>query len=66
MHGCWGQCRLYNYRDVRRMAIGSQGSVWILHLWSAESNHGLIERTTPGSDHVCGLGVLQGQGKAHG
>ena len=46
-------------RQVRRMGTGSPGSVWVLHLWRAESDPGPIARTTPGTDHVCSLRVLQ-------
>ena len=62
-YGCWGQCRLRNCRQVQRMGIGSPGSVWVLHIWSAESDPGTIARTTPGTYHVCSLGVLQGQNR---
>ena len=48
------------------MGTDNPGSVWILHLWSAESNPRPIAGTTPGTDHVCGLGALQGQARAHG
>ena len=59
-----GQCRLCICRYVRRMGICSPGSARILHLWVTESNPGPIARTTTGTDHVCGLGVLRGQNRA--
>ena len=34
------------------MDKGSPGSVWVLHLRSAESDPGSVARTTPGTDHV--------------
>ena len=45
------------------MVTGSPGSVWVLHLRSAESDPGPIVRTTPGTDHICGLRILQGQNR---
>ena len=45
------------------MGTGSPGSVWVLHLLSAEPDPGSILRTTPGADHVRSLGVPQGQNR---
>ena len=45
------------------MGTGSPGSVWVLHLLSAEPDLGFIVRTTPGADHVRSLGVPQGQNR---
>ena len=45
------------------MGTGSPENVWVLHLRSAESDPGPIARTTPGTDHVYSLGVLQGQNR---
>ena len=47
--GCWGQCRLRNCRKIWRMGAGSPGSVWVLQLWSAESDPRPIARTTQGT-----------------
>ena len=45
----------------------SPESLWVLHLRSAESDPGPIARTTPGTDHICGLRILQGQNRlGHG
>ena len=45
------------------MDTGSPGSLWVLHLRSAESDPGPIARTTLGTDHICGLRILQGQNR---
>ena len=45
------------------MDTGSHGILWVLHLRSAESDLGPIARTTPGTDHICGLRILQGQNR---
>ena len=45
------------------MGTSSPGTVWVVHLRSAESDPGPIARTTPGTDHVCTLGVIQGQNR---
>ena len=46
------------------MGIYSPGSACILHRWGTEPNLGLVAKTTMGTDHVCGLVVLQGQSRA--
>ena len=46
------------------MGTYSPGSAWILQLWCTKSNPGPEARTTTSTDHVCGLGVLQGQNRA--
>ena len=45
------------------MGTGSPGSVWVVHLQSAESDPGPIARTTPGTDYICGRRILQGQNR---
>ena len=46
------------------MGIYSLGSACILHLWGTEPNPGPVAITTTGTDHVCGLVVMQGHNRA--
>ena len=63
-YSSWGQCRLCLCRQVRRVSICSPGSAYIISLGGTEPDLGPVVMTSTGTNHGCGLVVLQGQSRA--
>ena len=63
-HSSWGQCRLCLCRQVQGVTICSPRSACIVSLRCTEPHFGPVVMTSAGTNHGCGLVVLQGQSRA--